>query len=128
MMMIRKLCAGAILGIAVLAGPSPAAASGELTLLPGYFFNAEKFNLLRVGLYVQEPLAERWTYTSWSGSGRTYLNDPNVSQVTWYSTQHSVNYGLVEGVTVGGGVGYEYSTPSNYSNIDLHLRIGVRLW
>lgn len=105
-----------------------ARASGELTLLPSYYFNSNKFDFTRIGLFIQEPIVAKWSYVSWTGSGRVYLIDPVIDTVTWIATQQDLTYNWMDRLSVGGGAGFSWAAPSHHSEVDAHLRIAIKLW
>lgn len=123
--MIKFAWMGALVFVALTA---QAFASGELTLLPGYYFNSNRFDVTRIGLYVEEAIVPQWSYVSWTGSGRVFQADSTLDAVTWITTQQDITYKWLDRLTVGGGAGFSWSSPSHYSEVDAHLRISVKLW
>lgn len=105
-----------------------ALAYGEITILPSYYFRAKQFDISRIGLYVQEELQAQWYYSSWTGSGKVYLNDPTRDNVLWFSTQQDLNYVYNGWLKLGGGFGVGYTHPSKQSDVDLHLKVAVQVW
>lgn len=100
---------------------------GEIVYAPSYAFNSQKFDPTHVGLYVQEELGSNWFYSSWSGIGRVFQGSSSSENITWYTTQHEVNFRFGR-ISTGGGFGYSYTSPSSHSEPDVHLRLSARLW
>ena len=110
-----------------LGSSQKAQAFGDFVYMPTYTFDAKKFNPIRFGLYVDEPISGKWSYSSWTGSGRAYPNNATL-EVKWYTTQQDVLYQLHELVKVGAGGGYSISTPGTNSQFDAHAVFSVRMW
>ncbi|MBI3556441.1 MAG: hypothetical protein HY074_09280 [Deltaproteobacteria bacterium] len=114
--------------ILVIVTGHEARASGEITYLPSYYLKVGKFDLTRLGLYVQEDLAAKWYYSSWTGAGKVFLNDGSIPQINWYTTQQDLTRVLNDRFKVGGGAGFTYTTPSSNKDFDLHVKLAVKLW
>lgn len=130
--MVRNLIAMLFLalGLSHVSIEKSAHAYGDLVYLPTYAFEAKTVNPARFGLYVEEALgATQFTYSSWTGSSRVYLNSATTPEVRWYTTQQDILYSLCNGrFKVGTGFGFTYATPSDNKQTDVHAVLGVRLW
>ena len=120
-----KLLMSILLSFALV---SPAFASGKLTVEPRYSVKANDWTPM-IGFGVYEPVMGKSVFlNSWLGTG--YSVEKNKPKEQWYNLKNSLEVRPFNRLTLGAGVGVEYTPDSKGQHWDstLFVKVALQLW